>query len=117
VGGHTIRKGTLILWSPYLTGRDPKVWADPLRFDPDRWLDQSPEQKELSDTAWTPFGGGARNCIGFALAQMELTIMLARCAQRFDITPAGTVEPKPVGMVVNRPLGGAPMKVLVRSGA
>lgn len=114
-GGYTLRKGTLILWSPYLTGRDPKVFADPLRFDPDRWLGQTHEQKELADHAWAPFGGGARNCIGFALAQMELTIMLARCAQRFEITPAGAVEPKPVGMVVNRPTGGAPMKVLVRS--
>jgi cytochrome P450 len=115
VGGHTIRKGTLILWSPYLTGRDPDAWTDPLRFDPDRWLTETDEQKQLADHAWAPFGGGARNCIGFALAQMELTIMLARCAQRFEITPAGTVEPKPVGMVVNRPMGGAPMKVLVRS--
>jgi hypothetical protein len=116
-GDYTIRKGTLILWSPYLTGRDPNAWPDPLRFDPDRWVAPSDEQKELADQAWAPFGGGARNCIGFALAQMELTIMLARCAQRFAITPAGTVEPKPVGMVVNRPTGGAPMKVLVRSGA
>ena len=44
-----------------------------------------------------------------------LTILLARGAQGFDVSPGGTVEPKPVGMVVNRPTGGAPMKVLVRS--
>jgi cytochrome P450 len=116
VGGYKIRHGTLILWSPYLTGRDPKAWTDPLRFDPDRFVNLSDEQQQLADQAWAPFGGGARNCIGFALAQMELTIMLARCAQRFDITPAGIAEPKPVGMVVNRPTGGAPMKVRVRTG-
>jgi cytochrome P450 len=61
--------------------------------------------------AWVPFGRGARNCIGFALAQMELTLIVARLAQRLDIEPTGAPLPKPVGMVVNRPAGGAVLRV------
>jgi cytochrome P450 len=111
VDGHRIRRGTLVLWSAYLAGRDPRYWDDPLRFDPDRFLDPTPEQSELNDLAWLPFGGGARNCIGFALAQMELTLVTARLAQRVDVELVDRAPPRPVGMVVNRPQGGVPAMV------
>ena len=88
--------------------------AGPLRFDPDRFLAPSDDQKNLADIAWVPFGRGARNCIGFALAQMELTLIVARIAQRLDITSTASEIPPPVGMVVNRPAGGAPMHVSAR---
>ncbi len=61
-----------------------------------------------------PFGRGARNCIGFALAQMELTLILARLAQRLDLEPTSPTKPRAVGMVVNRPEGGAPMRISSR---
>jgi cytochrome P450 len=114
VGGYRIPKGTLILWSAHLAGRDPRAWAEPLRFDPDRFRAPSEEQKALADMAWAPFGRGVRNCIGFALAQMELTLTIARIAQRLDITATADKAPRPVGMVVNRPAGGAPMRVSAR---
>lgn len=117
VGGYRIPKGTLILWSAHLAGRTPAAWPDPLRFDPDRFTEPSPEQKALADIAWVPFGRGARNCIGFALAQMELTLIIARLAQRLDVVTDRTEKPKPVGMVVNRPAGGAPMLVSARNPA
>jgi hypothetical protein len=116
VGGYVIPQGTLILWSAHLAGRDATAWDEPLRFDPDRFADPSPEQAALADAAWVPFGRGPRNCIGFALAQMELTLIVARLAQRLDVAPVGTEAPRPVGMVVNRPAGGTPMRVRVRSG-
>ncbi|MDX2381811.1 MAG: cytochrome P450 [Acidimicrobiia bacterium] len=106
--GHRIQRGTLILWSAHLAGRDERSWERPLTFDPDRFVDPTPEQLEISRAAWVPFGGGARNCIGFALAQMELTLILSRLAQRLDIELLGDVKPRPVGMVVNRPEGGVP---------
>jgi cytochrome P450 len=115
VGGYTIRKGTLVLWSAHLSGRDPDVWNDPLRFDPDRFLDMTPDQRTSAEAAWVPFGGGRRTCIGFALAEMELTLLIARFAQRLDVTPPSTRKPGPVGMVVNRPEGGVPFNVTRRA--
>ena len=109
LGGYRISKGTLILWSAHLSGRDPVAWTDPLVFDPDRFVDPDPEQRALSDVAWVPFGRGARNCIGFALAEMGLTLIVARLAQRLDVELVTTEKPRPVGMVVNRPWGGAPV--------
>jgi cytochrome P450 len=113
-GGYLIPRKTLIAWSPHLAGRDPRHWPDPLTFDPDRHLDPTPQQAALAKAAWVPFGGGARNCIGFALAQIELTLIVARLAQRLDLTPADTTIPPAVGMVVNRPQGGAPVHLTKR---
>ncbi len=113
VGGYLIPRGTLILWSAHLAGRDPDAWTDPLAFRPDRFVEASGDQKVLADMAWVPFGRGARNCIGFALAEMELTLIVARLAQRLAISATGPV-PRPRGMVVNRPTGGAPVWVSAR---
>jgi cytochrome P450 len=114
IGGYLVPKGTLILWSAHLAGRNAAAWPDPLRFDPDRFVDLDDEQRMLAEHAWVPFGRGARNCIGFALAQMELTLIISRLAQRLDLTPVTADVPAPVGMVVNRPSGGAPMHVARR---
>jgi cytochrome P450 len=114
LGGRRIPKGTLVLASAHLAGRDRAAWEDPLRFDPDRFVDPPHERRALADIAWVPFSRGARNCIGFGLAQMELTLIAARLAQRLDAEAVDTDEPRPVGMVVNRPLGGAPLHVSPR---
>jgi cytochrome P450 len=116
IAGYRISKGTLVLWSPYLAGRDPQAWPDPMRFDPDRHVGsaEGPGRRSV-DTAWVPFGRGERNCIGFALAQMELVLIMARLAQRLDLHPVTPHLPRPVGMVVNRPQGGVTMHVTARS--
>ena len=106
IGEHTIRKGTFILWSPYLAGRDANTWDDPLEFRPERHLDPDPATVAATDAAWVPFGRGPRKCIGFALAQMELTLGISRLAQRVDLTLESAERPRPYGMVVNRPTGG-----------
>ena len=108
LGDHRIRRGTLIAWLPYLAGRDPASWEEPLRFNPDRFADLTPDQEMLSDQAWVLFGRGPHSCLGFALAQMELTLILAKLAQRLDITPNAADLPRPLGMVVNRPEGAHP---------
>ena len=114
IGGHRIPKGSFILWSPYLAGRDPTAWPDPERFDPDRFLGLEPVQKALSDEGWVPFGKGPRMCIGFALAQMELTLITARLAQRLALRPTAPTPPPPVGLIVSEPDGGTPMLVAAR---
>lgn len=114
LGDQVIRRRTIILWSAHLAGRSPEAWTDPLEFDPDRFADPTPEQRSLARSAWVPFGGGARNCVGFMLAQMELTLVISRFTQHLDLTPLDARVPPPVGMVVNRPSGGVPMRVSLR---
>lgn len=109
LGDQTIKKGTLILWSPWLAGRDPAIWEDPTLFDPARFVGGS-----FDRVGWVPFGGGARKCIGFALAQMEMTLALSRLAMRLRLTPTCDEPPAPRGVVVNRPTGGVVMEVAAR---
>jgi cytochrome P450 len=114
VGPHTIPRGAMILWSPYLAGRDAGTWDDPLEFRPERHLAPDDAAAAAMAAAWVPFGKGPRRCIGFALAELELTLVLARLAQRVTLVPETVAIPRPYGMVVNRPAGGVRMRVLDR---
>lgn len=63
--------------------RDPAVWADPERFDPDRFSFE--RAKTIPSNAWKPFGNGQRSCIGRGFALQEAQLVLALMIQRFDL--------------------------------
>jgi cytochrome P450 family 135 len=71
VGPYTLPRGTRVTPSIYLTNRNPRVYEDPDAFQPERYLDGSPET-----FSWIPFGGGIRRCIGAAFAQLEMKLIL-----------------------------------------
>lgn len=73
VGKLNLPKGVLVFPSIYLTHRNPLLWPDPERFDPERFLN-----KPAAPNAFFPFGGGARRCIGMAFATYEMKIVTAR---------------------------------------
>ncbi len=62
---------------------DPTHWTEPDKFDPERFLSESPEDGTLSvvrPARFVPFGFGKRVCMGESLAKAELflfaTIMI-----------------------------------------
>jgi cytochrome P450 len=75
VDGHRVEAGTIALVSFYALHRDPALWEDPLRFDPDRFLPE--RSKGRSRWQYLPFGGGPRSCIGDHFAMLEATLALA----------------------------------------
>lgn len=77
-----IPKGTRVVYSIYLIHRSDCYWKNPHTFDPDRFV----ENPHPSPYVYLPFGGGKRNCIGSAFAQLEAKVVLARILQRFDLT-------------------------------
>lgn len=109
VGGYRIPAGTLVFVSIWSTHRDPKVWPNPLGFDPRRWLGDAP--RERSRFAYLPFGGGRRICVGHGFAMLNATLLAAMIAQRFrfDLVPGARIVLDPT--VTIRPLHGIPMTI------
>jgi cytochrome P450 len=62
--------------------RDPEVFPDPMRFDPERWL-QSVEQTNRLNRYMVPFGRGSRQCVGMPLAYAEVYVMVGTMFRRF----------------------------------
>lgn len=70
--GQKLPRGTLALYSPYLSGRDPALWAEASAFKPQRWTSPPPAW------AYLPFGGGERTCLGLHLAQALILTALSK---------------------------------------
>jgi cytochrome P450 len=91
IGGHRIRRGTTVLIPIHHIHHDPRWWPDPETFDPGRFC---PQDKDRPRSAYLPFGGGRRICIGQSFALMEMVLMAAIMSQRFtfDLAPGDPVE-------------------------
>lgn len=85
LGGCPVDAGTMVVIPQWVTHRDPHLWDDPDRFDPDRWSDDRAAERHRY--AWYPFGGGPRACIGRHFAMQEAVIALAGILQRFELQP------------------------------
>ena len=102
IGGFRVAKDEIVFIAPWLLHRDPRLFDDPLRFDPDRFLPE--REARIERFAYMPFGGGRRICIGNQFALMEGQIILSTIAPHVDmellqkrppeIRPLLTLRPK-----------------------
>jgi cytochrome P450 len=109
--GYHIPAGTRVVYSIYLTHRHPSYWPEPNHFNPERFASGF----RPAPYTFLPFGGGPRNCIGAAFAQVEVKVILAQILQSFDLKLVGkavhphmgaTLEPRPgVLMLAHRRKG------------
>ena len=105
VGGYTLEAGSLVFVPIFLVDRDPRWYAEPDVFRPERWTEEF--EQNLPRFAYLPFGGGPRICIGNNFAQMEATLLLATIAGRYRlrlVEPDQHVDPDPP--ITLRPHGG-----------
>ena len=89
-GGRRIPAGSRVLFSIFLTQRDPRHWSEPERFDPERFNGSI----QPAPFTYLPFGAGPRVCIGAAMAQVEAKAVLARLLQTLDLS----LQPAPPGL-------------------
>jgi cytochrome P450 len=101
LGGHRLAAGTSILLSPYALQRDPKLFDEPERFDPDRWLPD--RARAIPRGAMIPFGTGPRKCIGERFATIETSIILATFAGRIRLRPISGTTVRPFPKLVLNP--------------
>ena len=108
--GHQLEPGTVVIGSIYLTHRREDLYPEPLQFKPERFL-----ERQFSPYEYLPFGGGSRRCIGLALAQLEMKLVLATILRDFDLVLAQKkpVQAKRRGLTLG-PAGGVRMALLGR---
>ena len=107
--GYRVPAGTRVMYSIYLSHRDKEHWRDPEAFCPARF--ERGNKEKVPPFTYLPFGGGPRNCIGAAFAQVEVRTVLARLFQRFDfeLLNADHIHPHMGATLEPRP--GVPMRV------
>ncbi len=83
IGGATIARGSTVVLALAAGNRDPRHFADPDRFIPDRIPNEH-----------FGFGGGIHYCVGAPLARMEAQIVLPELVRRLD-NPRLVTDPPP----------------------
>lgn len=93
IGKFRVKRGAMLMISPWTIHRHDRYWTNPHAFDPDRFSVE--REHSLVPGTYMPFGQGPRVCIGAAFATTESTLILARLARRFDfqVFDAHTVRP------------------------
>ncbi|KAF8796724.1 Cytochrome P450 3A11 like protein [Argiope bruennichi] len=106
--GILIPKGMILSIPVIAMHRDPRLWPDPERFDPDRFTSEAKAKRD--PYSYLPFGAGPRNCVGMRFALMQIKVCLAliianfkinRCSEtkvplEFHLGQQGVLQPKEI---------------------
>jgi len=98
-----IPKGSVVFVATHCIHRDQDVYEKADSFLPQRWLNPTEEMNRN----WLGFGTGRRSCQGQALAQAELSVVLAKLCSDFEWT---VVQEGHVEYYVTRKSVGAVLK-------
>ncbi|MGD1805558.1 cytochrome P450 [Dapis sp. BLCC M126] len=103
--GYQLEAGKMIQGSIYLTHHREDLYPEPKKFKPERFL-----ERQFSPYEYLPFGGGSRRCLGMALANFEMRLVLATLLSNFEMELAENrpVKPQRRGLTLG-PAGGIKM--------
>ncbi len=107
-GRWTVPKGSLVGVMVASILHDPRVFPEPRRFRPERFL-----EKKFAASEFLPFGGGSRRCLGAAFAEAELAIALGEIVSRWELASASTEPERAIRRNLTMgPKHGVPVRVL-----
>jgi hypothetical protein len=89
ISGRFIPGGTIVGMTSVLIHQSPSIFAEPEKFNPNRWLEDDAKGLEQWLVA---FSKGPRSCLGINLAWCELYILFATMLRRFDMRLHGTTK-------------------------
>ena len=85
VGGYYIPKGCMVWLNVWVVHRDPKIWENPLEFQPERFLNESSNLDYSGNNFnYIPFGSRRRICAGLPLSEKTLIYILASLLHSFE---------------------------------
>ncbi len=88
--GYRLEPGTVVLPNIYMTHQREDLYPEPKLFKPERFL-----ERQFSPYEFLPFGGGVRRCIGDALAQFEMKLVLATIISKYQLSLADNRPERP----------------------
>ncbi len=84
IAGTTYRPPIQLVGCVHVMQHDPKLYSEPHRFQPERFLDAPPRPE-----VWMPWGGGRKRCPGHHLAMLEMRTVLETVLDDFELVPVG----------------------------
>ncbi len=113
LGGHDLPAGSTLVISPFVTQRIPALWPDAEAFRPERFAPAGTAHpaRRRPQTAYLPFGGGPRLCIGEHFALLEARIVLAVVSRDWSVQPAQAAFPAYQPRITLGPKGGLSVRV------
>ena len=108
--GHKFETDTTLAPCIYLLHHREDLYPESKEFKPERFL-----ERQYSPYEYIPFGGGNRRCIGYALAQMEMKLVLATVLSQYELSLADNkpVKPQRRGLTI-APAGGVKMVITAK---
>ncbi|MBE9216483.1 cytochrome P450 [Plectonema cf. radiosum LEGE 06105] len=88
--GYQIEPGNEIWGCIYLLHHREDLYPDSKQFKPERFI-----ERQFSPYEFMPFGAGARRCIGYALAEFEMKLVLAKVVSGYNLALADNQPEKP----------------------
>ncbi|MDJ0730382.1 MAG: cytochrome P450 [Crocosphaera sp.] len=103
--GREFSPETWLTPSIYLVHYREDLYPEPEKFKPERFL-----EKKFASYEYLPFGGGTRRCLGYALAELEMKLVLASILPEYSLslTTEKPVKPQRRGFTIS-PAGGVPL--------
>lgn len=105
IGGYNFDTEIVLMPSIYLVHYREDLYPQPQEFKPERFL-----ERQYSPSEYIPFGGGNRRCLGYALALLEMKLVIGTILSHYQLA---LVENKPVKIqrrgVTLAPAGGIPL--------
>lgn len=97
IGDRTFPPETTLVPSIYGLHHREDLYPEPKQFRPERFL-----ERQFSAWEFIPFGGGNRRCLGYALAMLEIKLVLATILTQFPVqlTDERPVTPRRRGLTI-----------------
>ncbi|KAH7706713.1 Protein CYP-33C9 [Aphelenchoides avenae] len=89
--GHSLLKGTYVVPQISAVLFDEKIFPEPEKFKPERFLDEEGKLRKID--AFVPFSVGKRMCAGEGLARAELFLIIANLFYSFKVRPVDPLKP------------------------
>lgn len=86
IAGYSFDPGTRFMASIYLVHHREDLYPNADQFEPERFL-----ERQYAISEYFPFGGGSRRCLGYALAQLEMKLVIATILSRYQLALADNI--------------------------